>query len=89
MKYVVLMVLAAIVACSNSVEPRTDTNRPCYDECDRNADCAEGLACSEGTGHVCVPEKCVGCWATNGGGCVIDETYVEDRLVCEFNHCEG
>jgi hypothetical protein len=66
MKYIILMAVLMIVACSNSVEPRTDANRPCYDECDRNADCMDGLVCSEWAGHVCVPTRCIECWAVHG-----------------------
>lgn len=92
MRYILLvLILTACGADDHATNDRTDTNRQCYDECTRNADCADGLVCSERAWHVCVPIDCLECWMTETRQCVITEEYADDMEypVCVFDHCEG
>lgn len=89
MKWTMITVLL-FVACSESVEPRSDINRPCYDECDRNSDCMDGLACSELQGNVCVPIQCIECLSIPTRNCCIDEEYTDgkDYPACTYIDCK-
>ena len=88
---ILFLIVCVVCACGGDAVPvRDDIDRPCYDECERNADCLDGLACSELMGHVCVPIKCIECWAGNDRLCVIDEDYSsgEDYPVCTYRECK-
>lgn len=90
MKNLFIFTAFFLVACGGTeIKERTDLNRPCYDECERNADCADGLVCSEVVGHVCVPLECIECWAVRDRDCFIDEEYTDgiDYPTCTFNRC--
>lgn len=90
MKAIILVSLFFLLSCGNNDLPvREDKERPCYDECDKNADCAVGLACSEQAGHVCIPIRCVECWAVSGRVCLIAEDYSSGDAypVCTYEGC--
>jgi hypothetical protein len=88
MRAIICVVLLLMVSCGGDTQPRTDLNRPCYDECGRNADCADGMACSILMGGVCVPYRCIECLVAKKE-CVIEEEYTEEGEypTCQFVRC--
>jgi hypothetical protein len=90
MKYILVVLL--LIGCggteTTSAE-RKDRDRPCYDECDENADCADGLLCSRVVGNICVPSQCIVCWASKEFDCWVDEVWEEGETfpVCTFSNC--
>lgn len=91
MRYVVCgLFLFLVLSCGDSgTVVREDVDRPCYDECEKNGDCLEGLACSEWAGHICVPIPCVACWTVQNRVCIVEEVYDKNTYpTCTFSQCK-
>lgn len=88
-RFAFVFIALVFVACAVEERDQSKAIHECLDECETNADCIDGLVCSEKDGHICVPAECLVCYIYNNI-CGVLYDYENDTLefpICTFNKC--
>ena len=85
-----IAVLGFVTAASSMVGCIESGTAQCKEECTKDEDCMDGLACIDTStyGLACIPERCNACY-DDGNSCYFDEEALDDfgAIVCTFDQC--